>query len=198
MIRVLRAVMSLPVEEANELLRSVIPEIEGRKDGILQSQCRLLVWGPEIDDPALYELIEGLGANVVADDQCIGTRFFWHDVEKMADPLDGLSKHYLGDQYCPRIIRGKGEGWATRQQDLEDRFGHVARFAKEFSVDGIILYVMKYCDLHEFDVPDISDYLTKQGYPVLHIETDYSMAAVAGLRTRIEAFLEMIGQQDRA
>ena len=193
MIMVLRAVMSLPVEEANELLRGVIPEVEGRRDAVVSSQCRLLVWGPEIDDPALYELIEDLGSNVVADDQCIGTRFFLHDVEKAADPLDSLSKHYLEDQYCPRIIRGKGEGWATRQQDLDDRFGHVARLAKDFSVDGAILYVMKYCDLHEFDVPDMSDYLTKQGYPALHVETDYSMAAVAGLRTRVEAFLEMIG-----
>ena len=60
------------------------------------------------------------------------------------------------------------------------------------SVDGVVLYVMKFCDLHEFDVPDLRDYLEKQGIPVLHIESDYTMASVVVLRTRIEAFVEMI------
>jgi len=192
MLQVLRAAMSLPVEEANELLRGVITDVRGRKDSIAKSRCRLLIWGPEIDDPALFELIESLGANAVADDTCIGTRFFSHDVVKTDDPLDGLSNHYLGDIDCPRFIKGKGEGEETFEADLEERFGHIKRFAREFSVDGIILYVMKFCDLHEFDVPDLRDYLEKAGLPVLHIETDYSMAAVGGLRTRIEAFLEMI------
>jgi benzoyl-CoA reductase/2-hydroxyglutaryl-CoA dehydratase subunit BcrC/BadD/HgdB len=152
----------------------------------------LLVWGPEIDDPALFELIESLGANVVADDTCIGTRFFSEDVEKTGDPLDGLSDHYLRDIYCPRFIRGKGEGGETFEADLKERFGHILKFARNFSVNGVILYVMKFCDLHEFDVPDLRDYLEREGLPVLHVETDYTMAAVGGLRTRIEAFLEMI------
>ena len=51
---------------------------------------------------------------------------------------------------------------------------------------------MKFCDLHEYDVPDLRDYLENKGLPVLHIESDYSMAAVMALRTRIEAFMEMI------
>jgi len=192
MLMVLRLVMSLPVEEANELLRDVISAIKERKDVSHRSRCRLLIWGPEIDDPALFELCEDLGANVVADDTCIGTRFFSYSVEKTPDPLDGLKDYYLGKCYCPRIIRGKGEGWATYQQDLEDRFGHVARLAKDFSADGIIMAVMKWCDFHELDLPDLKEYLTGQGYPVLPLEIDYTMAAVGGLRTRIEAFTEMI------
>jgi benzoyl-CoA reductase subunit C len=192
MIQVLSAAMSLPVEEANELLKGVIAEVKERRDGPQKSRCRLMVSGLEIDDPALFKLIEDLGANVVTDDTCIGTRFFWQDVEKTPDPVDGLSNHYLREINCPRFIKGEGDGWATREQDLVDRFGHITRFARDFSVDGVILYVMKYCDLHELDVPDLRDYLEKEGFPVLHVETDYSMAAVGGLRTRIEAFLETL------
>ena len=152
----------------------------------------MLLWGPEIDDPALFELIEDLGANVVTDDTCVGTRFFSYDVAHTDDPLGGLSNHYLGDIHCPRFIRGKGEGGDTFEADLEERFGHILRFARDFSADGVILYVMKFCDLHQFDAPDLRDYLEGAGLPVLHLETDYTMAAVGGLRTRIEAFLEMI------
>jgi len=190
-IQILIAVASLPPEEANQLLRGVITEVKERSD-TPESKKRLLVWGPEIDHPAFFKLIEDSGGNVVIDDLCLGTRYLWHDVDKSPDPLDGLSVRYLDRVMCPRTIRGKGEGWATYQQDLEERFGHIRDFAKEFSVDGVILYVMKFCDLHEFDVPDLRDYLEKGGLPVLHIESDYTMAAVGALKTRIQAFLEII------
>ena len=191
-IQIMIAVASLPVEEANQLLKGVIAEVKERRNGP-ESKKRLLVWGPEIDAPAFFKLIEDCGGNVVIDDLCLGTRYFWYDVEKTPDPLDGLSVRYLDRVMCPRTIRGKGEGWATYQQDMEERFGHIRDFAKEFSIDGVILYVMRYCDLHEFDVPDLRDYLTKKGLPVLHIESDYTMAAVGALKTRIQAFLEMVG-----
>jgi len=190
-LQVMIALTSLPVDEANELLKGVVRDV-GRRSNSRQKKTRLLVWGPEMDNPAFLRLIEECGGNVVVDDLCLGTRYFWHNVEKTPDPLDGLSARYLGKVVCPRMIRGKGEGGAAREQDLEDRFGHIGRLARDFSVDGVILYVMKYCDLHEFDVPDLRDYLTKKGLPVLHLETDYSTTAWAGLRTRIEAFIETI------
>lgn len=37
-------------------------------------------------------------------------------------------------------------------------------------IDGVTLQVMKSCDLHKHDVPDLRDYLEKQGFPVAHIE----------------------------
>jgi bzd-type benzoyl-CoA reductase N subunit len=190
-IQIMIAVASLPIEEANQLIKGVISEVKERSDG-LEGKKRLLVWGPEIDHPAFFKLIEDSGGNVVIDDLCLGTRYFWYDVDNRPNPLDGLSVRYLDRVMCPRTIRGRGEGWATYQQDLEERFGHIREFAKEFSVDGVILYVMKYCDLHELDVPDLRDYLEKEGLPVLHIESDYTMAAVGALKTRIQAFLEMI------
>jgi bzd-type benzoyl-CoA reductase N subunit len=190
--QIMRAIASLPVEEANDLLRGVIAEVVERRDAPEADSIRLLLYGPEIDDPAFIELVEVCGGNVVIDDTCVGTRFFWHDVERTKEPLDGLANRYLSKLMCPRTIRGKGEGWATRQADLEDRFGHIWEFAREYSVRGAILYIMKYCDWHTYDVPDLTDYLRDKGLPVLHLENDYTMSALMGMRTRIEAFLEMI------
>jgi bzd-type benzoyl-CoA reductase N subunit len=190
-LETLRAVMALPVTEANQLLIDIINEVKERKDKP-EGGTRLLVHGPEIDDPALFRLIEELGANVVVDDSCIGTRYFWHDVGKTADPLDGIATRYLSKIYCPRTIRGKGLGWASYEEDLEERFGHIRDMARDFSVAGAILYIMRQCDLHQYDVPELRDYLAKQGLQVLHLESDYTMATIGALRTRIEAFLEMI------
>jgi len=55
------------------------------------------------------------------------------------------------------------------------------------------LYAMRFCDTVELDVPDVRDYLTDMGYKVLHLEYDYSATATGQLKTRIQAFLEMIG-----
>lgn len=191
-LEVLLAVTSLPVDEANQLLKGIIAEVEGHRDGPGRSRGRLLLYGPEIDAPALFKVIEDCGGNVVIDDACVGTRFFWHDVDKTGDPFDGLADRYLGKNVCPRTMRGRMEGLSTYEADLEERFGHIRDFAREYNVDGVVLDIMKFCDLHEYDVPDLRDYLEKNGLPVLHIESDYSMAAVMGLRTRIEAFVEMI------
>ncbi|MEE9491403.1 MAG: 2-hydroxyacyl-CoA dehydratase family protein [Dehalococcoidia bacterium] len=137
--QIMMAVASLPPEEANDLLRGIIAEVKERQDSPEAGKVKLLLYGPEIDNPAFLELIEGCGGNVVVDDGCVGTRFFWHSVEKTEDPLDGLANRYLGKLMCPRTIRGKGEGWSTREADLEERFGHIWDFASKYSVKGVIL-----------------------------------------------------------
>jgi benzoyl-CoA reductase/2-hydroxyglutaryl-CoA dehydratase subunit BcrC/BadD/HgdB len=190
--QIMTAVGSLPPEEANHLLRGIVTEARERGDLLEAAKVRVLLYGPEIDNPAFLELIEDCGGNVVIDDMCVGTRVFWHDVDQTNDPLDGLANRYLTRNVCPRIIRGKGEGWSTRQADLEERFGYVWELAKEFEAKGVICYIMKYCDWHTYDLPDLTDFLQDKGLPVLHIENDYTMAAMMGLRTRVEAFLETI------
>ena len=189
--QILVAVMSLPVAEANQLLRGVIHEVSERGDGPQRKSARLLISGNEIDDSTFIELIEDCGANVVADDLCIGTRFFWHDVEMTPDPLDGLAKRYLGDIMCPRVYRGRPE--MTRREEMEERFSHIKNFANEFNVNGVILYILKYCDSEEWEAPDLREYIQEElGLPVLHIEHDYSTVALAPWRTRVQAFVEMI------
>ena len=76
---------------------------------------------------------------------------------------------------------------------MENRFGYLKQYAQDFKANAIVLYIIRYCDTQELDVPDVRDYLQGLGYPVLHIEDDYSLATIGQLRTRIQAFLEMIG-----
>ena len=190
--QILVAVMSLPVAEANRLLRGVIDEVRERRDGPEVKSVRVLISGNELDDSTFIELIEDCGANVVADDLCIGTRFFWHDVEKTPDPLDGLTKRYLGDIWCPRVYRGNQE--MSRREEMEERFRHIKNFVKEFNVNGAITYILKYCDSEEWEAPDLRDYIQEElGLPVLYIEHDYSTVALAPWRTRVQAFIEMVG-----
>lgn len=188
-LQVIIALMSLPIEEGNKLLQQVISQVQERHDGPQKKPARLLVWGSIIDNTILIGMIEQLEANLVMDDTCIGSRFYWPDVEVTPDPLDGLAYRYLAALKCPRTFRGAGKDYP---KDLESRFGYLKDYIKEWRVNGVVLQSMRYCDIHGYEVPQVRDYLNSIGLPSIYLEQDYSQVAPAQLNTRLQAFLEMI------
>ena len=116
---------------------------------------------------------------------------YWPNADVGGDPIDALAHRYLDKINCPRTYREKvGE---TYDEDLKSRFGDIGSLTKEFNVDGLILYVYKYCDPFGFEVPARKAYLDSIKMPVLYLEDEYSAGTIGRLRTRIQAFLEMIG-----
>ena len=190
-IRTLVAAMSLPVEESSQLLSSVIEEVKGR-EGKLSGSLRIMVIGAQIDDEAFIRLIEEGGANVVADSVCVGSREYFPEAKTTVSPLEALAERYLRGVNCPRTYH-EFTG-PTYQDDLEARFGPIGRAIREFRADGVILYILTYCDPFGFEVPARMKYPESLNVPVLHLEDEYSMASIARLRTRIQAFLEMIAK----
>jgi benzoyl-CoA reductase subunit C len=188
--RIIVAIMSLPIDEANELLRGVIGEIAARGDGWGKSTGpRLMIHGTGNDETTFMEIVEGVGAEVVADDLCFGTRPYWYDVQVTDDPMVGLGASYLNDTRCPRTYR---QSPGTHEEDLENRFGHMYEFARDYNVKGAILYIIRYCDTHAFDAPDLKEYLESKGLSVLVLEEDYPISSTARLKTRVQAFSEML------
>jgi bzd-type benzoyl-CoA reductase N subunit len=190
--RIIVATMSLPVEEANDLLGGVIAEVAAREErgsGAAGGGPRLLVHGTGNDETAFMEIVEGVGAEVVVDDMCFGTRPYWYDVPVTEDPLEGLGRGYLEGVRCPRTFRPSP---GTHEEDLENRFGHMYDLAREYGASGAILYIIRYCDTHAFDAPDLKEYLEGKGLPVLVLEEDYPVSSTARLKTRVQAFSEVL------
>jgi bzd-type benzoyl-CoA reductase N subunit len=189
MMKVLVAAMSLPVDESSALIKSVTDEVKQRKAGPDGKSARIMLIGDQIDDTAIIDAIEGTGARLVMDDLSIGSKMYWQDVDATADPLQGIAERYLRKLKIPTTFVGSGDNY---QQILEERFGHMKKYIKEFNVNGVILFIYKYCDPYGFEVPAIKSFIEADGTPVLYVEDEYSTATLARLRTRIEAFLEMI------
>ncbi len=189
-LKILVAGMGMPCEEHLALLRRYVAEVEERPAPRKDKAPRIFIWGNEIDDAAFIELVEECGARVVADDLCTTTRSFWEDVPETANPLDGIAKRYLAT-HCPRSDVSQKE--CGRSSDLEQRYGYVKKFIKDWNVNGAIFYIVRYCDTCELEGPDLREYLNGLDIPVLMIEDDYSISTIGQLRTRIQAFLEMIG-----
>jgi len=189
-LKILTAGMSLPIAESNDFFNDVLEEFEKIKEGPQKKAPRLMVVGATVDNMDFIKLIEDSGANVVVDSLCIGTRDYWPITETGIDPMDALARRYLDKINCPRTYREKvGEEY---EEDLKARFGDIGALSKDFGVDGVILYIYKYCDPFGFEVPARKAYLNSLNLPVLYLEDEYSASSIGRLRTRIQAFLEMI------
>lgn len=178
---VLIAGMTTPIQELNELLEEVLAEVRSRKPDA-DSKPRLLISGSEVDDDSLMHLVEECGAHVVMDDLCTGTRFFWHDVDASKGAIHGLAERYLGIT-CPRTYR---PGKAAQ------RFSYLGDFIREWKVQGVILYTIRFCDTYQLDSPEMQDYIQSLGLPVLFLEDTYITSPLGQWKTRVEAFLETI------
>ncbi len=182
---------SLPVGEANTLFDQVLEEIRRRGKSSLKKGPRLFIDGACIDNIELIKLVEEIGGNVVADTICNGARDYFPKTDVGGDPIDALAHRYLDKINCPKTYRENKTG--TFEGDIASRFGDIGAYAKEFRVDGAILYLYKYCDPFGFEVPARKAYYKSINVPLLPLEDVYSAGTLSQLRTRIQAFLEMIG-----
>ena len=173
------ASMFMDKEEHNGLLRQALTEMEGRqgqKPGV-----RLMLLGSENDDTDLVGFVESMGGQIVVDDHCTGTRYFWGEAPAGDDILTAIAQRYVDRPPCP--IKDLS---ADRK-----RLHHVVNLAREYGAKGAIIILEKFCDPHEYDIPPIQNALREADIPTLMLEVDATIP-VGQFRTRIEAFLEML------
>jgi benzoyl-CoA reductase/2-hydroxyglutaryl-CoA dehydratase subunit BcrC/BadD/HgdB len=96
--------------------------------------------------------------------------------------MGGFVQYYFRGFQCPRTYRGT---------DLS-RFDYVVEAAREYGAQGVILYMLSFCDPHKFDLVDVRRHLDEAGLASLVLEDDYTLANVESMRTRIQAFVEML------
>jgi benzoyl-CoA reductase subunit C len=192
-VQVLKALTSLPVVEGNDLLTGVISEVKNRTDGPEEKSARLFIWSSILDDIDIMQVFE-TKANVVMSESCGGIRAYRAEVKFTADPLEGLADYYLKEITCARTFRQAtlGETKKDYARDLQSRFGYLKGIIKEWKINGAIMLLVRYCDPFAFEMPGLKDYFDSLGVPSAYIEYDYTIGALAPLRTRVEAFLETI------
>lgn len=140
---------------------------------------RLMLIGSCGDNISFVKLLESLGANVVIDDYCTGSRYFWNEVKRNGDSLPAIAYRYLNRPPCPH-----------KDLVIHRRIDHLLALAKSYQVEGVIFFLQKFCDPHEFDIPVLETAFKEAGLPVLCLEADVILPE-GQFRTRLEAFLEI-------
>lgn len=171
--------MLMDKEEHNHLLEHLLEGLT-KTNKTNGSKTRLMIIGSVNDDLPFLSLVESLGANVVIDDNCTGTRYFWGEVDDKGNILSAIAKRYVSKPPCPH------KDFVKRQ-----RLSHLLPLASEFRIRGAIILTQKFCDVHQYDTPIIESAFRKANIPVLSLESDVTMP-LGQFRTRVEAFLEMI------
>ncbi|GAA0748484.1 double-cubane-cluster-containing anaerobic reductase [Clostridium oceanicum] len=169
-----------------EKLNELCDELEERvKNSRENDKKRILITGTPMALPnwKLHSIIESLDAEVVVEETCTGTRYFENEVSPKGDTIDELVKN-LGDRYlninCACFTPNTG------------RIDDIIKYSKEYNVDGVIDCNLSFCHTYAIEHKDVEKSLKENNIPIMHIETDYSTEDSGQIKTRVEAFLEMI------
>lgn len=173
---------------SGELENILDQAIELRKDHkIREYRSRLLLAGSVTDEVEFVREIENMGGLVVTDALCFGSRAFWpHAGYTDADnPIKAMAGTYLKNLLCPRMF-----------DEFKSRKKYVFDAVRRAKVDGVVLVHNKFCDIHGVDNVQLRLALEREGIPVLQLEKEYGAKADIGrMKTRIQAFLERIGDK---
>ncbi|ADL08451.1 double-cubane-cluster-containing anaerobic reductase [Thermosediminibacter oceani] len=147
---------------------------------------RILITGTPMAIPnwKLHHIVESSGAVVVCEETCTGTRYFENFVEEASNTLEGqfraLAERYMKTN-CACFTPNRG------------RIDDIIRLAREYEADGVIYYNLQFCQPYAVEYELVRRALQKEGIPVILIETDYSENDSEQVKTRVQAFLEMLG-----
>jgi benzoyl-CoA reductase/2-hydroxyglutaryl-CoA dehydratase subunit BcrC/BadD/HgdB len=194
------AAMLMPKEEHNRWLDELLVEVEAAPTPPpAPGQVKLFLAGQPCDPPDadLLDIIEAEGAVVVDDDMYTGFRYFATEVAPDGDPLMALARHYLNLIPCATTHR-RELFLRPGREGPEDYGQFIIRMAKESGADGVVIMLVLYCDPYGFECVPLDDKLTKVGIPHLLVETEPETGALGRLRTRLQAFIEMVREQKLA
>lgn len=153
---------------------------------------RVLVTGTPMywpDNWKLPNLVEEANPKgiIVADELCSGERILNDpigvDEWSMDDMLKAISDRYLMASTCPCF---------TSEDGNEDRTNWLLNKVKNWNVQGVIYYVTRGCILCAMEYTGIKKALDKLNIPVYYLDTEYTREDVGQMKTRVEAFLEML------
>jgi benzoyl-CoA reductase/2-hydroxyglutaryl-CoA dehydratase subunit BcrC/BadD/HgdB len=182
---VLKAGLVIPKDMHNRMLKELLAEIPNWPERKVADLPRVMIWTHIFEEcngktyPNFIRMTEELGGEVVGDELHRGSRYYDAEVEVKSDALEALGERYLAE--VPHSFK----------IPIQRRIQNIMESVEKYRIDGLIFFVPKYCQADWFQQYLIEKALKEKGLPYLTIETLAGMPE-APVRTRLEAFLEML------
>jgi benzoyl-CoA reductase/2-hydroxyglutaryl-CoA dehydratase subunit BcrC/BadD/HgdB len=147
---------------------------------------RILLAGSPIIWPnwKIPRIIEESNAIIVEDELCSAQRLFYDpiviDENTINDMYRAIAERYLYPCTCPCFSPN------------DERSELIMNKIKDYKIDGVVFHVLKGCHLNSIESTRVDNLLRKHNIPMLKIESEYDEGDVEQIRTRVEAFLEII------
>lgn len=181
---IIKSSMIMSREKVNKLLQELLNSLEEEEktSSSGNERSRIVLSGTILEPMDLLDYFEESGGVIVADDLQNGFRYIESDVPENGDPLEALASRQRN-----RIPS------AAYDLNKNPRRDFLVNLAREKQADGVILLHLKYCEPENYDYYDNYLALETAGIPAMRIETEFGGVALGQLRTRVQAFMEMVG-----
>ncbi len=184
-MEIANASFRMPKETFNGHMELLLQDlaVSGKKH---EGRARIMLAGSIMTNPEFVRSIEDVGAVVVIDELCTTTRY-WSDpvVLDGSTPLTALGKRYLNNFPCARMVPS------------DERFNRIIECIRSYNVDGVISQTIRYCVPYAHDLPLLIERLEAEGIPTLALDLEYGSSGSGQIRTRVQAFIEMLEARKR-
>jgi benzoyl-CoA reductase/2-hydroxyglutaryl-CoA dehydratase subunit BcrC/BadD/HgdB len=143
---------------------------------------RLILSGVLPNPTEILTLLDDLGARVTDDDFLSCSRRLLLMPSRKEDPFEALTESYFAMAPC-----------TTKDSSVEDRIGYLRAMIRSSGAKGVIFWMVKFCEPELFDVPQVVESMKREGVAAMVVDTELNQGLSGQMRTRVEAFVEMIG-----
>ena len=178
--RIIQAGYLMDRQRYSELLTDVLNSMPDKTEES-EKPVPIFLAGNVTHSGFYFSLFEEAGAMVVQDNLCSGTRFLRLRVSEDIDPIEGLTLRYFTSFFCPTKHKGPYDHMETLLKEVQ-----------ESGAKGVVFLLYKYCEAHYFDYPDLKHALESKGIASLLLEVEDPSNSIGQLKTRIQAFVEML------
>jgi len=177
---IIKAGFFLPVSHYSEMLRRVTTDL-GAKSVSKTDHPKLLLTGMVFDPLEVYNIFDEVGADIVDDDIANGWRTASKSDLNVENLVEGITQYLFNPAPCCCIYNPEN-----------DRHSYLMNKVKECGADGVIFWYIKFCEPDAFDRPQLMNYFKAKGIPVTSIDFELSMNNFDAVKTRIQAFCEIL------
>jgi bcr-type benzoyl-CoA reductase subunit C len=167
-------------EEHTDLVKNLIAELN-KKPVEECTGSKVVLTGISLDSKDILDILEENNMTVVGDDLAQETRQFRTLVPDGNDALERLARQWSNIEGC-----------SLAYDPDKKRGSMIVDEVKNKDADGVVFCMMKFCDPEEYDYPVVKSDIEASNIPTLYIEIDQQTSNNEQVRTRVQAFTEML------
>ena len=171
----------LYINEIKSLTNSLKEKYDNGETPFKKGTPRILITGCPTGGlvDKIVKQLEDAGSSVVCFENCVGTKNFEMLVDEDKEPIDAIAERYLN---IPCSIMTPND----------DRMNRIKEYIKDYSVDGVVDVTLTACHTYAIETEKVRRAVESCGKSYLAVETNYSNSDAGQLKTRLEAFVEML------
>ena len=168
-------------EEIRKMTKDIKEKYDKGETPFTKDTPRILITGCPTGGVVdkVVKQIEEIGGSVVCIENCIGTKNFEMLVDENKEPIEAIAERYIN---IPCSVMTPND----------DRMDRIKQYIEEYKVDGVVDVTLSACHTYAIETEKLRRAVESVGKSYLAIETNYSNSDAPQLRTRLEAFIEML------